>query len=180
MINGIFEGEMSMTDNVFIIAEQQNDEFRKVTLEAISEGRRIADKLGSEVVVAVLGAGCKAETVELGKYGADIILMVDDAALSHYHTDAYMNVLGNLILEQNPILLILGATVIGKDLAGRLAARLDAGLAMDCIGINLDKDEFIFSRPLYGGKVIADVVIEGRPKISSDSTQCHENFTMQP
>ena len=150
-----------MAQGVFVITEQRDGEFRKVSFEAVSEGRRIADGLSTELTAAVLGSGIEGIAGELAKYGADKILMADDAALADYTTGAYTNVLAELIKACDPALVIMGATMQGKDLAGRLAARLNAGVAMDCVAIELDNGQLTYTRPMYGGKVFADVQIEG-------------------
>lgn len=154
-----------MAQGIFIVAEQQDGVFRKVTFEAVSEGRRLADSLDSSVTVAVLGAEVAAMASDLGRYGADKVIVAEDAALADYTTDAYVDVLDNLIKAEEPQLIITGATVTGKDLSARLAARLEAGLAMDCVGIAVNDGEFAFSRPMFGGKVVATVTIATTPKI---------------
>ena len=156
-----------MAQGVFVITEQRDGEFRKVSFEAVSEGRRIADGMTAEVTAVVLGSGIENIAGELGKYGADKVLAVDDAGLADYTTDAYVNVLAELIKNIDPVLIILGATVQGKDLSGRLAARLDAGVAMDCVAIKLDNGQLTYTRPMFGGKVLADVEIEGTPQIAA-------------
>jgi electron transfer flavoprotein alpha subunit len=154
-----------MAQGVFVITEQIDGEFRKVSYEAVSEGRRLADGLSTDVIAAVLGSGIEGIAADLGKYGADKVMVADDAALADYTTDAYTNVLADLIQAHDPGLIIMGATMLGKDLAGRLAARLDAGVAMDCVAIKLENGQLTYTRPMFGGKVVADVEIEGSPQI---------------
>jgi electron transfer flavoprotein alpha subunit len=150
-----------MSQGVFVITEQRDGEFRKVSFEAVSEGRRIADGLSTELTAVVLGSGIEGIAGDLAKYGADKILAADDAALADYTTGAYTNVLAELIKASDPALVVMGATMQGKDLVGRLAARLDAGVAMDCVAIELDNGQLTYTRPMYGGKVLVDVQIEG-------------------
>lgn len=154
-----------MAQGVFVITEQRDGEYRKVSFEAVSEGRRIADGLSADLTVAVLGSGIEGIAGELGKYGADKVLAADDPALADYTTDAYANVLSALIKGIDPAVIIMGATMQGKDLAGRLAARLDAGVAMDCVDVVLEGGQLTYTRPMFGGKVLADVEIEGAPQI---------------
>jgi len=154
-----------MAQGVFVITEQRDGEFRKVSFEAVSEGRRVADGLSGDLTVAVLGSGIEGIAGELGKYGADKVLAADDPALADYSTDGYTNVLADLINNIDPAVIILGATMQGKDLAGRLAARLEAGVAMDCVAVNLESGQLTYTRPMFGGKVLADVEIEGALQI---------------
>lgn len=154
-----------MAQGVFAITEQRDGEFRKVSFEAVSESRRVADGLGTDLTAVVLGAGIEGLAEELKKYGPDKIWVADDPALADYTTDAYANILSGLIQSADPAVIILGASAQGKDLAGRLAARLDAGVAMDCTAIKLDNGSLTYTRPMFGGKIIADVGIEGALQI---------------
>ena len=156
-----------MAQGVLIIAEQQDGVFRKVSFEAVSEGRRIADGLNTDLTAVVLGSGIEGIAAELKKYGADTILYADDPAISVYTTEGYTNVLADIIKSAEPELIIIGASIQGKDLSARLAARIDAGLVMDCTAIRLDNGNLIFSRPVYGGKLISDLEISGSPKIAA-------------
>ena len=154
-----------MAQGVFAITEQRDGELRKVSLETVSEGRRVADGLGTDLTAVVLGSAAEGLAEELKKYGPDKIWVADDSALADYTTDAYTNILADLIRSADPAVIILGASAQGKDLAGRLSARLDAGVAMDCIAIKLDNGSLTYTRPMFGGKIVADVEIEGAPQI---------------
>lgn len=154
-----------MGQGVFLITEQRDGVFRKVSYEAASEGRRLADALNTDLTAVVLGAGVENIAGELEKYGTDKILAADDPSLSEYTTDAYTNVLSEIIKSQDPALVIMGASIDGKDLSTRLAARLDTGLAMDCTAISVENGELLFTRPVFGGKALADVKIKGKPQI---------------
>ncbi len=153
-----------MPQNVLAISEQLDGVFRKATFETTSEGRRIADSLGCDLIAVVLGSGVEKASSELGKYGADRILVADNEGLAEYLTDLYINVLADIIAKEDPAVVVLGATSQGKDLSARLAARLNAPLAMDCVAIQTEGD-LIVTRPMYGGKILADVALEGNPKI---------------
>jgi electron transfer flavoprotein alpha subunit len=154
-----------MAQGVFAITEQRDGELRKVSFEAVSEGRRVADGLGTELTAVVLGSGIDGLAEELKKYGPDKILVGDDPALAEYTTDAYTNVLSEFIQSSDPSVIITGASAQGKDLSGRLAARLDAGVAMDCVEVKLDNGNLSYVRPMFGGKIVANVEIEGAPQI---------------
>ncbi|MEJ2167293.1 MAG: electron transfer flavoprotein subunit alpha/FixB family protein [Desulfobacterales bacterium] len=156
-----------MAQGVFVITEQRDGAFRKVSFEAVSEGRRLADGMSAELTAAVLGSGIEAVAGELEKYGPDKILVADDPSLADYTTDAYTNVIAGMVQSVEPALIVIGASSQGKDLAARLAARLDAGLAMDCTAIKLDNGKLAFTRPMFGGKIFADVEIEGALQIAA-------------
>ena len=150
-----------MAQGVFVITEQRDGVFRKVSFEAVSEGRRLADGLGTDLTAVVLGAGVEAIADELKKNGPDKILVAEDPALAEYTTDAYTNVIAGLIQSADPAVIVIGASVQGKDLSARLAARLEAGLAMDCTAVRLEDAKLICTRPMFGGKILAEVEIEG-------------------
>ena len=154
-----------MSQGILAIAEQIDGVFRKVTYEALSEGKRIAGSLGCDLTAVVLGAGVEDISKELGKYGADRILVADNQALSEYLTDAYTNVIADIIEKEDPQAVILGASVQGRDLSARLSARLSAALAMDCVSVRVDGENLIVTRPMYGGKILADVALEGKLRI---------------
>lgn len=156
-----------MAQGILVLAEQRDGAFRKVAFEAVSEGRRLADGMNTDLTAVVIGSSIENIAEELGKYGADNVIVADNPALTDYNTDAYTNVLASIVKLKDSALIILGASIHGKDLAARLAARLDAGLIMECLAIKQDSGKLIFTRPMYGGKVIADLEIEGTPQIAA-------------
>jgi len=164
-----------MAQGVWTIAEQRNGEIRKITYEIVSEGRRLADALGQELTVILLGSNIKGTAAGLGEYGADKVLVADDSRLEPYTTDAYVSVISELVKANDPQILILGASVQGKDLAGRLAASLDVGMAQDCTAFAVEDGNLVATRPIYAGKAYAKVTFENslpqmaaaRPKVMS-------------
>jgi len=147
------------------VLEHSSHEFRKVSYEVLSQGRRLADQLGCELVAAVMGTGIEEMSEALGKYGANRILLAEYSEFNPYVTDSQCDVLSNIIQAEAPEILILGATVLGKDLAARIAARTGGPVAMDCTAARLEEDNLIATRPMYGGKIMADVSLSGSPKI---------------
>jgi electron transfer flavoprotein alpha subunit len=150
-----------MAQGVVAITEQRDGTFRKVSYETVSEGRRIADALGTGLTAVVVGAGVVALAAELKSFGPDRIVVLDDPGLAEYRTDAYTNSLSAVMKGLDPAVVVLGATVQGKDLSARLAARLDAGLAMDCTAVAFKDGGLVCTRPMFGGKIFADVQIQG-------------------
>ena len=154
-----------MPNGVMAISEHTDGNFRKVTYEAISEGRRIADRLGEDLTAVVIGGGADSTEQTLKNYGADKIFVFESPDFNPYLTDSHTDLLAENIEEEKPSIIIIGATTLGKELAARLSARLNAPLAMDCIAVRTEKDRLIATRPMYGGKILADVSLHGRPKI---------------
>jgi len=156
-----------MPKGVLAFAEQTDGAFRKMAFEVVSLGRQLADTLGEALTGVVLGSGMEGIAGDLKTYGADNIVLGDDPALADYTTDIYTNVLAEIVKDKTPKILVLGASMRGKDLAARLAARLKTGLAMDCVDIELDGDTLMATRPMFGGKVLAKMAVEGAPKIAA-------------
>jgi electron transfer flavoprotein alpha subunit len=160
------EGEKAMAKGILVIAEQRGGSLRKISLELVSEGRRLADQSGQPLAVAVLGNQITEEAKKLAAYGAEKIFVADSPDLAAYTPEAYTAVLSDLIKAQEPDIVLGGASQQGKELAARLAARLETGLAMDCTALRLDGGLLIAKRPMYAGKVIAEVVCESaRPQM---------------
>ncbi len=148
-----------MASCIFAITEQIDGTFRKVSFEAVSEGKRLAEQLGIPLTAAVLGPAKSPE--ELSRYGADRILSGDHPDLADYSTEGYCRVLAHLIEAEDPAAVLVGATAQGKDLAARLSARLAAPLAMDVTAVRTESGKWTATRPVYGGKVISEVALEG-------------------
>lgn len=146
-----------MAQGVMTIAEQRDGEIRKISYELISEGRRLADSLGQEATAVLLGSNIKDKADTLGHYGADRVLVADDPLLADYTTGAYVSVLETAVKANDPAILLLGASVQGKDLAARLAARLHVGMAQDCTGFVISEGKMVATRPIYAGKAYAKV-----------------------
>ncbi|MEH0020596.1 MAG: electron transfer flavoprotein subunit alpha/FixB family protein [Desulfobacter sp.] len=156
-----------MAKDVMIVTEIWNDAFRKISLEALSEGRRLADELGSSLTAVVLGDAVEAHAKTLAEYGADTILMAQDPGLKTFRPCEYENVVAGIIGDQAPGIVIFGATRQGRELSACVAARLNAGLAVECTGFALEEERLVATRFMYGGKVIATVDIDGDIQMAS-------------
>ena len=152
---------------VWVIAEQRGGEFRKVTFEALSAAKKAADELGAELCAVVLGQGMEDACKDLGKYGASKVLYADGEVYAQYTTGAFVGAIGALAAEGTPDVILLPASMQGKDLGGRLAAKLDTGIAVDCTALKVADGKLVATRPMYAGKVYADVAINGTPQIAS-------------
>jgi len=148
---------MKMAQGVMAIAEQRDGELRKISYEMVSEGRRLADKLGQPLTAVLLGSNIKAKGASLGQYGADKVLVADDPRLEKYTTDAYVSVLAQIVKAVDPSILLMGASVQGKDLAARLSAKLGVGMAQDCTAFSIESGNLVAVRPIYAGKAYAKV-----------------------
>jgi electron transfer flavoprotein alpha subunit len=155
-----------MPEEVWVFAEQQNGKIRKVSLELLGKGREFADRLGVELAVLLLGSGIEGLGEELTTY-ANRVYQWDDPLLDKYNSEVYLQIMSNFVKKENPQILLAGATFLARDFFPRLAARMETGIAVDCINLDIgDNNLFIARRPLFGGKVLADVVCrKARPQI---------------
>ncbi|MBN2007844.1 electron transfer flavoprotein subunit alpha/FixB family protein [candidate division KSB1 bacterium] len=156
-----------MSKPVFVIAEQRDGAFRKPTYEVVSEGRRLADKLGAQLIAILLGDSVESIAAELGHYGADKVVVAQSGLFNNYSAEGYTQVISKAVQDAGAGIVLLTASALGKDLGPRLAAKLDTGLANDCIGLSLDGEKLICRRPMFAGKVIADVEFEDGIQIAS-------------
>ncbi|MBW1645528.1 MAG: electron transfer flavoprotein subunit alpha/FixB family protein [Deltaproteobacteria bacterium] len=153
--------------SIVVFAEQRGGTLRKITYEVVSEGKRLAAAAGDSLKVLLAGSDVAGLAEELKKFGADEIAVANDAALADYTTDAYAAVLAAYIQQENPGLVLLGHSAIGKDLAPRVAARLDAGLVSDCIDVKFADGDYAFVHPIYAGKAIATYKVNSAVKMAT-------------
>jgi electron transfer flavoprotein alpha subunit len=154
-----------MTTRIMVLTEHTAGQFRKVSLELVSEARRLADETEGEVTAIVIVDGSTPEASELGDYGADTIIRAQAAGCASYPAEVQANLVKALTKEHTPDLLLFGATTTGREISARVAAGLNTGLLMDSIGLKMVEGGLLAKKPLYGGKVIAEFAVKGSPKM---------------
>ena len=137
---------------IIVVAEHRRGEMRDVTWEMLSKGRQLAETLGAELGVALLGKGVNS-LAEALKPNVHRVFLIEDDRLEAYNSETYEKVLTQILTERKPILTLIGHTSQGMDFAPSLAAHLKMPLAPDCIGMDVDGEAFALTRQLYGGKV---------------------------
>lgn len=156
-----------MAKGIWVLAEQRDGKLRKVALEMVTTGRKIAEQLGDELHTVLVGSGVEGLVAELAQYGAKSVYLIDDEKLKDYNTDGYTIVLGKLFQEQQPAVILMGHTAICKDLAPRLAQRLNAGLLSDCTDLRVEDKQIICTRPVYAGKAFTQNTMIGNPVMAT-------------
>lgn len=154
-----------MPQGILAVTEQVDSALKNISFEVISTGKKLAETTGGPLTAAILGAGVDAMASQAAEYGADRILLADHEALKDGLADACIQAVAQLVASADPAVVLIGATSLGKDIAARLSARLNAPLAMDCVAVRADGDRIVATRPMYGGKVLADVSLNGSPAI---------------
>jgi electron transfer flavoprotein alpha subunit len=155
--------------DVFVFAETRGVALRQVALELMTAARSAADASGGgEVHALVIGAPGIAQTADtLGRHGADVVLTVEDAALDHYNPEVAAATAAACIKQGGYRLALFAASVEGRDLAPRVAATLGVGMVSDVTSFELTPDTVVASHPVYTGKAIATLRLNGSPAIVS-------------
>ncbi|MDO9558465.1 MAG: electron transfer flavoprotein subunit alpha/FixB family protein [Syntrophales bacterium] len=156
-----------MAKGVWIVAEQRDGALRKVSFELASTARKLADQLGEEVGAVLCGSGIEALAAALGKYGVDKVFVADSPALEPYTTDAHATAVAKVVKENDPSILLVGASAQGKDLSAALVGKLATGMATDCTDVKIADGKLLAIRPMYAGKCFGEVVVTGTPQMAS-------------
>ena len=156
-----------MANNVLVIAEQRDGVLKKVAFEMLGAGAELAAALGGQVEAALLGSGLGELANTLAQYGAAKVYVADDEGLAVYSSEGYTDTLAALVGEVEPAIILIGATAMGKDLGPRLAARLGVGVASDCTAVEIDGGRLLATRPIFAGKALAKVKLNGDPQIAT-------------
>lgn len=155
-----------MSKDIWVLAEVKDGKVRKITHELLSKGSELAAKSGGNLVAVLVGHNVSGLAQELAHYGAGKVYVADDANLATYSTEGYTNVVASLIKENSPATVLTGATVNGKDLTPRLAARLDAGAVSDVTDLDCDAEGKVTAlRPIYAGKAFEKITFSGFPQV---------------
>jgi electron transfer flavoprotein alpha subunit len=186
--------DLSAYKNVWVYAEQREGKLMNVALELIGEGYRLAKEISSDTLVCAVLIGDQIDHLvdECYAYGAEKVILIQDSLLKHYTTDAYTKVLVDAVKEKKPEIVLYGATHIGRDLAPRVAARLNTGLTADCTRLDVKVSSYIKyakenttldtstldpndedtgikqTRPAFGGNLMATIICpKTRPQMST-------------
>ena len=177
---------------VMVFCEQRQGKLMPTDFELISEARKLADELNTEVLGLVLGSDCTGMPHEIAGYGADKVITCEAPELKDYTTDAYAKVICDVVKEYKPEVFLFGATNLGRDLAPRCAARLHTGLTADCTHLDINTEKYIdflrenstmdvdkmkwnyddkglkMTRPAFGGHLMATIICPRfRPQMST-------------
>jgi electron transfer flavoprotein alpha subunit len=163
--------DKSLYKNIWVFAEQYENDVHPVALELLGEGRKLAKDLGVELCAVLLGdANIEKEAKKLIEYGADKVYVAIAPELKHYCTLPYSSIISDMIKEHRPEIVLFGATTTGRDLASRIAARIHAGLTADCTGLAIDKETKLLqqTRPAFGGNIMATITCKNhRPQMAT-------------
>ena len=166
-------------NNVFVYLEIEGQSVADVSLELLTKGRKLADRLGVKLEAIAIGSKLDGIERQVMPYGVDVLHVFDDPRLSPYTTQPHAAVLVGLFKEEKPQVCLMGATVVGRDLGPRVSSALKSGLTADCTSLEIGdhddpktgksyKDLLYQIRPAFGGNIIATIVNpEHRPQMAT-------------
>jgi electron transfer flavoprotein alpha subunit len=156
--------EIHMPNGTLIFGEATDDgALAPITAELSGAAAR----LGGPITIALLGSGVEAVASQAGSYGAQKVIVIDDPVLADHQGDAIVPVAERIVREVDPAVVLMGQTMLGRELAPRLAQRLGTAVAMDCVALDLQGDRLLAERPAFGGAARARYTITGSPQIAT-------------
>jgi electron transfer flavoprotein alpha subunit len=159
---------MPQTNGILIVAETAEGALAPISAELLGAGRRLADQAGCSLGALLLGNGVEPLVAELASLGAEVVYLADEPALANYEGSNYARVAEQAAYQAQPAILLLGQTLNGRDLAARLAFRLETGLTTDCTALRLDGDQLVMTKPVFGGNALAEYTCpDTRPQMAT-------------
>ncbi len=154
---------------IIVLAESIEGRLATIAKELLGCGRKLADDLAEELSAVILGNGVADLAQEAIAHGADKVYITDNPLLKDYRTESYTDTMEAVVKQATPRILLLGQTSIGRDLAPRLAFRLETSATTDCIELAIDADskQLMQTKPVYGGNAMATFTSEYYPQIAT-------------
>ncbi len=157
-----------MSKGVMVFAEQRDGKIHPISYELLGKGRELADKLEKGLSSVLIGNHVRKEAEELIFHGADQVFLYDHPSLTEFDVIRYKQNIVDLVREEKPEILLLGATRIGRSLGPRIAAALETGLTADCIDLSVDENgNLIQIRPAFSGNILAHIKTKARPQMAT-------------
>ena len=154
---------------IWVVAETDpRGQLRPVIFELLGTAEKLANTSGRAVAAVTIGHGVEGHAAELAAHGADMVFTADHPELASYATAPYTQVLADAIQERKPFAVLLPATVNGRDLSSRVAARLSLGLTGDCIDLAInDLGQLVQYKPAFGGNIVSPIISKTTPQMAT-------------
>lgn len=153
---------------ILAVAELRDGAFRKISDEVVTAAATAAEKLGAEVHAFVAGgSGASGAASSPAKFGAAKVFVAESDQLAKYDAEAIAQLIADHARTGDYVAVLFGASSFGKDLAPRVAAKLDVPLATDATALDVDGANIVITRPVYSGRAVATVVIDAKPCVIS-------------
>jgi len=165
-------GSISDSEEIWVIGEQRLGRLEEVSLELLSKGTTLSQRMGVALSAVLLGDEVEGAARELIFHGAEKIYLFEDARLRYYQSEAYARLLAEIIKEHEPQVVLIGATEIGKELAPKVAAKLRTGLTAHCIDLYVGEVDaaphLIHVVPGWGGNLVMHIICpQKRPQMAT-------------
>ncbi|OGU76119.1 MAG: electron transfer flavoprotein subunit alpha [Ignavibacteria bacterium RBG_16_34_14] len=163
---------MNFQNEVMVFIEQRDGKPADVSFELLCKGHKLAEAMNGKLKSVVIGAGVEEIAKETFRFGADETLLVDHPLLRNYRTLPYSRILNDIVKSRVPRIVLFGATVIGRDLAPRVASYTKSGLTADCTDLQISDVKYLNHeypklllqiRPAFGGNIIATIITPDVP-----------------
>jgi electron transfer flavoprotein alpha subunit len=164
------EDSLEQWRGVWVLVEHLEGKAHPVSWELLGVGKILAQDLGVELAAVVLGSDVGHLVSEALGHGADKVYVIDNPVLKHYRVTPYLKSVATLVQKYHPEVILIGATGLGRDLAGSIATVLKTGLTADCTGLSIDKTRRLLeqTRPAFGGNIMATILTErARPQMAT-------------
>ncbi|MCU7494267.1 MAG: electron transfer flavoprotein subunit alpha/FixB family protein [Ignavibacteria bacterium] len=158
-----------MANKILTFLEQRNGILKKSSLETAKEAARLAGELSYEVEAVAIGSNIE-DLESLGKYGIGKVTFFKGENLANYSSSAYAGIVSNYAQKADADILLFSNSAMGKDLAPLVCVKLNAGILMDCISLEVSSGDIVATRPVFAGKALVEARINSQKKI----------FTLRP
>ncbi len=154
------ESDKALYKDIWVFIERENgSKITNASLEVLSEAAKLSQKTGEKCAAVLFGPGGTGLKDVLASYGTDKLYLVENTELKEYNTEIYARATTELIVRFKPSVVLFSGTTVGKDLAPRVAARLQTGLTADCTKLEIDENgNLVQVRPTYGGDILAHII----------------------
>ena len=162
--------DKSLYKGVWVYAEQRHGEISSVVYELLNKGSELAKTLNVPLSAILIGSNISAKAKDLINRGADKVYVYDNPILAEFQDDPYSCILADLIKEEKPEIVLMGATNIGRSFASRVAAKIYTGLTADCTALEIDTEtrNLMQTRPAFGGNIMATILTpRHRPQMAT-------------
>lgn len=152
---------------ILVFIEEREQKIKKASLESLSEAKRRAQELNTDVAAVMVGYNLDPLAKEVLRYGPSKVYLLENTLLQKYSASGFSTALFSLVEEIHPDIILMAATAMGKDLAPRLAAKLGVGMVTDCTEIRIQNGKFSVVRPIFAGKAFATFTFKSSPQIAT-------------
>ena len=153
----------------------------RASLELLAKGRELSGQLGGANVALVLGQDVDAAVDAVSRHGAEVVHVAEDAALRDYLPEPWVAAVRFVVERERPHVLLIPATLRGRDLGPRLAGELQFGMTADCVNLGIDRGgRLVQHKPAYGGNIVSVIMGSTTPQLATVRPRMFEPLKPRP